>query len=229
MGTVVAIHQPNFLPWLGFFHKLASCDVFVLLDTVDFSRGSRTNRVEVLAGGRPSWLTVPVRRPEHGEPRIIDARIDDSRPWRRKALRTLQVSYGPLPGFDETFALVEPVLEEATDRLAVLNEAGIRRIARALSLDDAKLVRASELPAAGSSSELLAALVEAVEGDVYLSGAGAGSYLAEEAFADRGIEVRVQEFEHPDYADGPVAAHKGLSIVDAMMHVGIADAGRLVT
>jgi hypothetical protein len=228
MDTVVAIHQPNFLPWLGFFHKLAHCDVFILLDTVDFSRGSRTNRVQVLAGGTPTWLTVPVRRPEHGEPRIIDARIDDSRPWRRKAVRTLEVSYGALRGFAETFALVEPALREPTDRLATLNEAGIRRISDALALDGGKVVRASELAAGGSSSELLAGLVEAVGGNVYLSGAGAGGYLSQQPFASRAIEVRVQRFEHPDYTQASAGPQRGLSIVDAMMHLGVDHTRRLL-
>ena len=229
LGTVVSIHQPNFLPWLGFFHKLAHSDVFILLDTVDFSRGSRTNRVQVLAADTPSWLTVPVRRPEHGEPRIVDARIDDSRPWRRKALRTLEINYGPRRGFRETFALLEPVLSERTDRLAALNEAGIRRIAAALSLDAGKLVRASDLSAAGSSSELLASLVQAVGGDVYFSGAGAEGYLEGEPFARRGIEVRVQEFRHPDYAQASAAPVHGLSVVDAMMNLGASDTQRLLT
>jgi hypothetical protein len=226
---VVAIHQPNFLPWLGFFHKLANSDAFILLDTVDFSRGSKTNRVQVMAGNEPAWMTVPVRRPEHGEPRIIDARIDDSRPWRRKALRTLEVGYGSRGGFAETFALVEPVLQERTDRLAMLNETGIRRISIALSLDAGKLLRASDLTADGRSSELLANLVKAVGGTVYLSGAGAGGYLEEEPFASRAIEVRVQRFAHPDYAQGTSEPIRGLSIVDAMMNLGISGTRRLIS
>jgi hypothetical protein len=229
METVVAIHQPNFLPWLGFFHKLANCDVFVLLDTVDFSRGSRTNRVQVLAGGGSTWLTVPVRRPEHGEPRIADARIDDSRPWRRKALRTLEVSYGARGGFAETFSLIQPVLQHPTDRLAALNETGIRTVSSALALDPGKLVRASELAADGSSSELLAGLVEAVGGNVYLSGAGAGGYLSDAPFARRGVNVRVQQFDPPDYAQGSAEPQRGLSVIDAMMHLGAGDTRRLLT
>jgi hypothetical protein len=229
MARVVAIHQPNFLPWLGFFHKLAISDVFILLDTVEFSRGSRTNRVQVIAGHSPSWLTVPVRRPDHGEPRIIDARIDDSRPWRRKALRTLEVSYSPRPGFADTFALVDEVLSDRTDRLAQLNEVGIRRIAEALSLDAGKLVRASELPACGSRSELLASLVEAVGGTVYLSGAGADGYLEVAPFVSRGIEVRVQRFTPPDYAQGHGEPIRGLSVLDAMMNVGSSQTRRLLT
>jgi hypothetical protein len=218
---VVGIHQPNFLPWLGFFDKLASSDVFVLLDTVQFSRGSRTNRVQLLTGGKPTWLTVPVRRPYHGEPRIADARIDDSRAWRRKALRTLHVSYGRLPGFAETMELVEPIVGNATEHLAQLNEAAIRSIASALSLDHARLVRASDLEVPGAGSDLLAGLVAAVGGTVYLSGAGAGGYLEERPFTDRGIELRIQRFSPPDYPQPSPEPVRGLSIVDAMMSLGM--------
>ena len=230
LGTVVSIHQPNFLPWLGFFHKLARSDVFILLDTVDFSRGSRTNRVQVLAADTPSWLTVPVRRPEHGEPRIVDARIDDSRPWRRKALRTLEINYGPRRGFEETFALVEPVLSERTDRLAALNEAGIRRIAAALSLDAGKLVRASDLSAAGSSSELLASLVargwrRRLSQRRRRRGVPGGR--AVRAPGNRGSRPGVQA---PRLRSGdPRAPVHGLSVVDAMMNLGASDTQRLLT
>jgi WbqC-like protein family len=227
--VVVGIHQPNFLPWLGFFHKLATCDVFVLLDSVQFSRGSRTNRVQVLAGDRPIWLTVPVRRPEHGEPLIADALIDDSKPWRRKALRTLEVSYGGLPGFEATHELISEVLGNDTDRLAVLNEAAIVRLAAALSLPSPSLVRASDLGVEGAGSELLARLVEAAGGTVYLSGAGAGGYHEQEPFAERGIEVRFQRFEHADYPQRSPERVHGLSIVDAMMSVGPDAAARLIT
>jgi hypothetical protein len=225
--VIVGIHQPNFLPWLGFFDKLASSDIFILLDSVRFSRGSRTNRVQVLAVTKPTWLTVPVRRPDHGEPLIAEASIDDSRPWRSKALRTLQVSYGSCRGATETLALVEPLLLRPTDRLADLNEAAISAIVAALSLGSGKLVRSSSLEVAGSGSELLARLVEAVGGTVYLSGAGAG-YLEEAPFAARGIELRIQNFVHPEYEQRSSEAIPGLSIVDAMMNLGLADTQRLL-
>jgi hypothetical protein len=82
--VLVACHQPNFLPWLGYFAKLARSDRFVLLDRVQFprtSRGTYTNRVQLLIGGQPAWLTVPVVR--EGVQAIGDVRIDDRLPWRR--------------------------------------------------------------------------------------------------------------------------------------------------
>ena len=93
--TVVAIHQPNFLPWLGFFDKLARADVFVLLDSVQFprtSKGTWINRVKLLVGGRKQWATVPIVRSEGSVLPIAEVRIDEAQPWRKKLLRTIELT-----------------------------------------------------------------------------------------------------------------------------------------
>jgi len=211
MATWVACHQPNFLPWLGFFDKLARADRFVLLDDVQFprtSRGTYTNRVQLLIGGRPAWLTVPVVR--EGVQRIRDVRIDDRQPWRRKALRTIEMNYARLPGFEATMPLVRELLEHDTDRIAELNEHAIRRLAPAHAH---KLVRQSELgDVPGAATDLLIGLVRAAGGDGYLSGDGADGYQEEPRYAAAGLGFRLQGFTHPD-----TGAPAGLSAVDALM------------
>jgi hypothetical protein len=116
---------------------------------------------------------------------------------------------------------MEPILSDPNERIAAFNESAIRRIASALSLDRAKLIRASELDGAGVASERLAALTAAVGGTTYLSGPGAGGYLEEEPFAQRGLELRIQQFSPPDYPQRAPEPVHGLSIVDAMMSVGV--------
>jgi hypothetical protein len=221
--VVVAIHQPNFLPWLGFFDKMASCDVFVLLDDVQFSRGTRTNRVQVLVDGRAHWLTVPTRRDTR--PLICDTRIDDSRPWREKAIRTLRTSYKGRVGFEETIALIEPVIRMSTERMADLNERGIRTLADALGIRP-RVVKSSAIAVEGASSDRLARLVDAVGGTVYLSGSGGRDYLAEEPFRQRGIEVKMQRFVEPNYPQATAEPVRGLSAIDGMMSVGIDELAR---
>lgn len=208
---IVACHQPNFLPWLGFFDKLAQADRFVLLDDVQFprtSRGTYSNRVQLLIGGQPAWLTVPVVR--DGTQRIGEVRVDDRQPWRRKAIKTIEMNYAKAPGFAEVMPLVRELLELDTDRLAELNEHAIRRIAPQHA---GKLVRQSELPPVdAAATDLLIGLVKAAGGDAYLSGDGADGYQEEPKYAAAGLGFRLQGFEHPD-TGGPA----GLSIVDAMM------------
>jgi hypothetical protein len=210
--TLVACHQPNFLPWLGFFDKLAQSDRFVLLDGVQFprtSRGTYTNRVQMLVGDKPAWVTVPVVRGD-GLQTIGEVRIDDTQPWRRKTLRTIEQSYARMPRFAETMPLVRELLELDTDRIAELNEHAIR----ALAPEHAhKLVRQSELgDVPGAATDLLIGLVKAAGGDAYLSGDGADGYQEEPKYAAAGLGFRLQGFVAPDTGGPP-----GLSIVDARM------------
>lgn len=217
--TVVAIHQPNFLPWLGFFDKMARADVFVLLDSVQFSKGSWTNRVRAMVAGEPAWLTVPIQRP-HGAPvPIAEIRIDDGKPWRNKLLGSLRASYGRASAFDEVYPLVEEIVSQHPTSLADLNICGIISLAEVLGLPPAQLVRSSHLEVDGAATDLLVAIVKAVGGDAYLVGGGAAGYQEDEAFHRAGIEVVAQQFVHPVY-EHPSVFVEGLSVVDAAMCLG---------
>jgi hypothetical protein len=231
-GPVVGIHQPNFLPWLGYFDKIRQADVFVLLDDAQFPKkgATWTNRVRMLVSGAPAWVTVPIKRGYHGTREVREIRIDDSRPWREKTVRTLEQSYGRAPCADEVVPLVRELLEEDMELLAELNERGIRRLAGGLGLTDrTRLVRSSELGVGTTATERLIDLVRAVDGAIYLSGAGAGGYQDESLFAHAGIELRVQEFEHPSYAQaGSGDFVAGLSAVDALAAVGLDGVRRLL-
>jgi hypothetical protein len=222
--TVVAIHQPNFLPWLGWFDKLARADVFVLLDHVQFprtSRGTYVNRVKLLVSGKESWATAPIVRSTGSVQRIDEVRVDDSQPWREKLVRTVEHNYRRAGAFDEVFPLLRETLEQPTDRLAELNEQGARRIARALALDESKFVRSSSLETSSHATDLLIELTKAVGGTTYLAGNLAGAtYQEDEKFAQAGIELRYQRFEHPRYRQPIDGFVPGLSIVDALMNVG---------
>lgn len=217
---LVACHQPNFLPWLGYFAKLAQADRFVLLDRVQFprtSRGTYTNRVQLLIGGQPAWLTVPVLR--EGVQAIGDVRIDDTQPWRRKAIRSIEQTYAKAPCFAEVMPLVRDLLELDTDRIAHLNEETLRRLA---PQDAHKLVRQSDLPAVdAAATDLLIGLVNAAGGDAYLSGDGADGYQEEPKYAAAGLGFRLLGFTHPDTGAPP-----GLSIVDALMRGALPLPGR---
>ncbi len=233
VGKLVAIHQPNFLPWLGFFDKLARADVFVLLDDVQFprtSKGTWINRVKLLVAGRATWVTVPIVRSRGSTLPVREVQIDDSQPWRKKLLRTVELNYRRAPYFDEVFPLVEELVARPTDQLAAFNEANIRRLGEELGLDSGKLVHSSEIETDAGGTELLVELTRGVGGIAYLSGGLAPeAYQDEAAFAAAGVELVLQEFRHPTYpqpADEPV---HGLSIVDALMNCGIAGTAALVS
>lgn len=220
---LVAVHQPNFFPWLGYFDKLSRADVFVLLDDAQFpkmSRGTWVNRVRMLINGLPAWVTVPVDRSYHGFREIREMRIKESVPWRKKLTKTIQTSYGKAPHFDAVFGRISQLIENPTDELAAFNLAAIRALADDLKLDTGKLVISSELGVQGKATDRLISLVKAVGGDAYLAGGGASGYQRDELFGEAGIELVAQRFSHPHYPQPVEPPVEGLSIVDALMNCG---------
>jgi hypothetical protein len=227
---VVAIHQPNFLPWLGYFNKIARADVFVALDSVQFQKtgGTWCNRVRMIVNGRATWMTMPVERSYHGV-RVIREMRSKSGAWRTTLLRTVETAYGRAPYFNEVFPVVNEVISNPTPWLAEFNLAAVRALAAAAGLDAEKVVVASALEVSGRATDLLISIVHAVGGSSYLCGGGAAGYQEEEKFAAAGIELVYQDFRHPRYPQRASAEFQpGLSIVDALMNCGFDATHRLV-
>lgn len=219
----VAIHQPNFLPWLGYFDKIARSDTFVLLDDVQFSKtgGNWCNHVRLRVSCEPAWITIPVVRSYHGVRSIGEMRINESTPWRAKLLRTLEMNYRRAAHFEATLPLVERLIGYETDSLADYNLHAIRALCEALGLGTNRLVLQSTLAVDGASTDLLIALVRAVGGETYLCGMGSDGYLEEHRFSEAGIGLTFQEFRHPRYPQGKAEFVPGLSILDALLHCGV--------
>ena len=227
-GSVVAIHQPNFFPWLGYFDKIARSDVFVFLDSVQASKtgGSWLNRVKVAVNGDARWVTAPIDRSYHGV-RLVREIDFGSTLWRDQLLKTLASSYGRAAFYGETMQLVQPLIQNPDNNLARFNHFAIMSIVSALKLDTKQFVISSSLGLEGQNNDLLVAITRAVGGDTYLCGGGAAEYFDERPFTAAGLTVRYQNFAHPEYlpADRLIP---GLSVLDAMMHCGPHGVARLL-
>lgn len=220
--TLVAVHQPNFLPWPGWFDKAARADVMVLLDDAQFPKkgGTWINRVQILVQGTATWLTVPVDRTYHGVRKISEMRIDERTPWRRKMEATLRSAYGRASHFDETWPLLRELLDQPTGQLAAFNEHALRRLATVLGVEAQRFVLASSLGIETTATQRLIDIVRAVDGSAYLVGGGAGGYQDDAAFARAEIDVVAQDFALAAYRQGTETFVGGLSIVDALVHCG---------
>jgi hypothetical protein len=192
---LVAIHQPEHLPWLGFFEKMLRADLFVLLDDVQFAKGDFQNRNRVKGAGGAQWLTVPVI---HKFPQRIDEVLIAGNDWQAKHWKTLRSCYARAAHF-ETFApLFDDFYRRPWAKLSDLNVAAIELVARALGVER-KWVLASELKVGGQKSELVLNICKAVGARAYYSGRAGSTYLDGEAFRRAGIEIVVQNFDHPVY------------------------------
>lgn len=223
---LVAIHQPNFFPWLGYFDKIRRADRFIFLDDVQYEKkgGNWGNRVQLLNNGEPRWTTAPVERNYHGFRTVAEMRFDAATPWRDKMVRMIADSGRKAPYLAEALALIEPVIRNPEDRLAVYNIQAVRTIGMALGLNAAKLRLASELNVGvAASTARLVALTRAAGGDAYLVGGGAGGYQEDELFTASGLTLEYQGYRPRPYPQvGAVDFVPGLSVIDALMNLGIA-------
>jgi len=224
---IVAVHQPNYLPWLGYFHKMAVADVFVFLDNVQFPKHSYTNRVRVLGGGKVRWLTVPVAV-RLGDP------INGVRPakatWAQSHLDTLKGLYGKTVHFDEVWGWLRDLYQGLPDAdIAAINRKQVEAIAGKIGLR-CRFVAASDVDVGDrTGDDRLVALVSAIApGATYLSGQGGDNYQDENKFRDAGLGFRRAGFRHPRYDQGGGDFVPGLSVVDAAFRVGWSGVADLV-
>lgn len=216
---IVAIHQPNFLPWLGFFYKMVRADMFVLLDSVAFAKGSYTNRIKIKSAAGPAWLTVPVLTSgKLGQP-IRETQCTPTVDWRAKLVRTLETNYGGCPFFGAYGPDVCQIISSSGDSLAELNITLVRHMAAKLDIHT-PVVRSSELRAEGKATELLIAICKELGAETYLSGSGGANYQDEQSFAAAGLKLIYANYRHPTYRQAFGEFAGGLSIVDLVFNCG---------
>lgn len=218
---VVSCHQPNFFPWLGYFHKIRWSETFLVLDDalIQKTGGSVTNRTSLAPGGKQIWFTAPIDRTASGTLRIDRVRFAEREPFRERLLATLKTSYSRAPFFAETWAAIAPLVENPEPLLAAYNTHAIRGIAAMLALP-ARLVLASSFAIEATSTARLVELTLAAKGDTYLYGGGAKDYQDDALFFQRGLDLFEQRFVPPTYTRGAQARIAGLSVLDALFFLG---------
>lgn len=215
-GRVAAIHQPNYLPWIGYFHKILRSDIFIFLDDSEYSSGSWMNRNRIKTPDGWTWLTVPVR--DSSVP-IREVRIANQNNWSEEHWKSLTHNYGGAPYFEEWRPYLADVYDKEWERLYPLNFHLSEEICNELGVAY-EFVEASTFDISGTGSERLAKLCDAVDADRYLCGMGADGYMSESDFEERGIAVAYQDFEYPTYDQRFGEFIPNLSFIDVLMNVG---------
>ena len=214
---IMAGHQPNYLPWLGYFDKMKKCDVFVIEDTVQFEYHGYTNRNRIKTRVGVTWLTVPVKAPARRQPINQVMIANHSNPkWRRRHWGTLQANYGKAPHWNKYNDFFDDVYKRNWEKLIDLNMHLIKGIMRFLGIDR-KLVMASSLDVKGKKSQVITGQCKALGADTYLSGVGGKEYINLREFEDAGIKVIFQDFKYPVYDQLHGAYIPNLSIVDYLL------------
>ena len=216
---IVAAHQPQYLPWAGYFDKMDRADAFVLLDTVQFKKNEWQNRNRFRTAEGWQWVTVPVL--QRSGQLIGEVNIDPSRStWARKHAQALKTCYGSAPHCGLVADRLEPIWEGTWELLSPLNCEAIRILMELLGLET-PVHLASQLSEAPEEPDLrLIEFCRQLGADTYLAGAGGPDYMDMARWEESGIEVVVQHFEHPIYEQPFDEFVPGLSIVDLLCSRG---------
>jgi len=217
---IVSIHQPQYLPWLGYFEKIDRSDIFVLLDDVQFKKNEWQNRNKIKTSKGWQWITVPVI---HKFPQEIKkAKINNDIDWQRQHLNSLIINYNKAPYFGDYIDFFKSVYCKKWVYLSDLNIHIIKNFVRVLGIKT-KLVTSSRLKQPDRATQHLINICKTLGASTYLSGEGGRVYLEIEKFKKHGIEVIFQDFRHPTY-NQLYSKEQGfienLSIVDLLFNHG---------
>ena len=216
---IAAIHQANFIPWQGYFYKIACCDVFVFLDTVQFTKNGYQNRNRIKTAQGIQWLTVPVRISGKFGQLSNEVTIDNHIDWSSKVWKTLQLNYSKAKYFKDYSDYFEDLFTRKWELLGELNTTVLLKIMEWLDLNP-KILLASGMKADGKSSELLVNICSELNADIYLSGFGGDKYMDHELFSAKDIIVRTYDFVSPVYPQLFGEFIPNLSIIDLLFNCG---------
>lgn len=220
--AIVGIHQPNFAPWLGYFYKIVKSDYFVLLDDVQYTKGSYQNRTRILTSQGPQWLTIPVLTKGKQFPLTNEVEICYKENWIKKHLKTLEVNYKKAKHFDQYYLFFEKIYNNRYHFLHELCEEIIVSLSKELQIRTS--IRSSstiDIDKSAKSTERLILLCKYFQGDTYLSGKGGANYQDERKYAEHQIALIYTDFapfSYPQMWTDHFEA--GLSIIDYLFNCG---------
>ena len=220
---IVAVHQPQYIPWLGYFDKIDKCDCFVFLDNVQYKHREYQNRNKIRAKSGWMWLSVPVVYKGHSSQKVAEVVIDTSFDWQKKHWGSLVSDYGKAVFFEEYRPFFEAVYAKKWERLIDLNIHIITYILKQLKIEK-PLYYETAIGTTTQATDRIIEICKKLSADTYLSGIGGKVYLEEEKFTRSGIKLTYQNFAHPQYhqqfvtKDDPFLRY--MSILDLLFNEG---------
>ena len=218
----VAIHQPNYLPWLGFFNKVSMADVYVILDSVQYEKGGFSNRNKIRTLDYDTgwkWLTVPVKK--GGSNNLLkDVEIDNNQQWKKKTCINININYNKAPFFDEYYDILQDIYNKDLDNLCKLNVNIIYELFKIFKINP-KIIYSSEMNIEEKKSNLILEICKKLNATTYISGISGKNYLDIESFKTAGIDIIFQEYKHPVYRQVYQPFIPNMSAIDLLFNHGL--------
>ena len=220
---ILAVHQPQYIPWSGYFDKIRTSNGFVFLDQVQYKAREYQNRNKIRTKDGWMWLTVPVISKGLGRQKISDIKVDNNSDWQKDHWESLKSCYNKAPFFKAHYDFFADVYSARWEKLIELNLHIIKYLLKELKIDT-PLYYESQLNISGQKTDRIIEICQKLKADTYLSGIGGKDYLEEEKFVKADIKLVYQNFVHPiyqqRYARGKDSFLANMSAIDLLFNEG---------
>ena len=214
----IAIHQANYFPYPGFFHKINQADVFVIQDDIKFVN-KVTNRNKIISSSGHTWINVPIKKGHQSLP-IMDVKINNEIPWKKINFKKVCAGYNKAKFFHLYKDFFENLYKKEWKNIFNLNFETIKQVLSWLDIKT-KIVIESELDVSGQTTERLVNVCKKLGADTYISGIGGKKYLDEKLFEKNKIILKYQNYTPIKYTQHMSKSFiPNLSIIDLLANVG---------
>lgn len=215
---IVAVHQPQYMPWLGYFDKIDRADIFVLLDNVQFKKNEWQNRNKIKTAQGWQWLTVPVM---YKYPQLInEVTINNRVNWQHKQRQAILSNYKKATYYDLLEEFSEDIFSSSWQFISQLNMEVIKRLVKMLGIDTPLYIASEIGEFPQDPDERLVAITKHFGADTYLAGMGGRGYMDLDKYSKSGIKVIFQDFKHPVYNQLFGDFEPFMSVIDLIFNHG---------
>ena len=221
----IAIHQANYFPYPGFFHKINQADVFVIQDDIKFVN-KITNRNKIISSSGYTWINVPIKKGHQSLP-IMNVKINNEIPWKKINFKKVCAGYNKTKFFHLYKDFFENLYKKEWNNIFDLNFETIKQVLIWLNIKT-KIVIESELDVSGQTTERLVNVCKKLGADTYISGIGGKKYLDEKLFEKNKIILKYQNYTPIKYTQHMSKSFiPNLSIIDLLANAG-SESGKLL-
>ena len=217
--TVLTAHQSAYWPWAGYLAKISQADVFVLMDSVQYSTNSFDNRNRIKGVNGPIWLTVPILHKGNSHTPINETQIDNTKNWRKKHYQAIKQSYSKCPYYKRYEPFLTDLYIHEWDNLSKLNMHILEWILDELNITT-KIIKMSDHNFQGTKSDLILDMCIQLQADHFIFGVNGKDYVKPVDFQRAGVSIEFQNYIPKHYVQAHGDFIPRLSTLDILMHKG---------
>ncbi|MDT4291374.1 WbqC family protein [Methylomonas sp. MO1] len=218
----LAVMQPYFFPYIGYWQLMHAVDRFVIYDDVNYITRGWINRNRLLINGKPNYITVPLNRASQNK-HICEIQMLSSN-WRNKILKSIEITYKKSPFYCEVFPIIDRIIRYKTDSLSDYLRNQLETLASFLSIKtEFRLSSLSHKNNALSGQERILDICKREGVTTYINLQGGQDLYDIEAFRAADIDLRIIVMKPFTYKQRSIGFTPSLSIIDVLMEVGPVD------